>query len=162
MTSPRYSPAPIDLTALRPSALIRLALADLSAAVKLGYTVDMSEWVRDPFHQGSGAHCTVCLAGAVMVSRCPVALSSRKERLEGWPMVRWGRMTPDLSDRFHALNSFRSGHIRSALSRLGHNWTPYLAHTLPEEVHVTPYSVLPEVFHANMTEMADALEWLGY
>lgn len=140
----------------RPSKLIRLALGDLQAAVKAGYGVDMDAWVR----KTASGKCTVCFAGACMVSQFGQVAKMAKKAKTGE-----GVMPADLSDdeikRLKALDLLRMGKIKDALLMLDtpNNEIPF---NMKGNVCITQYDEDPKRFFEQMNEMADAFEQLGF
>lgn len=130
----------------KPSALIRLALADLrKCEADPAYEIDM-----DAYHQPEHGKCVVCLAGAVMacdldVSRFRVFAPASFERSIAMKLI--------------ALNQFRTGDVTCGLNVL----------KLPDNTIappnldrcVTPYDVDQEMFYMDMAKLADDLEKAG-
>ncbi len=128
-----------DLPSL-PSALIRLALADLEKCEgDSRYCVVMNT----VWHTPSNNVCYVCLAGAVMAKTLRI------------PNDRW--YSPEQSvyrKQLSALDAFRSGLIARGLS--------YLSLTrpaiLPRFIDIPEYCEDREAFHKAMLGLADLLE----
>lgn len=158
MTTTLRSYAPKGRLPGRPSALIRLALADLRTVEVLPdlYKVSMAGW-----HSGSATpsgRCFVCLAGAVMAQTlgAPVGEEINPSAFPG----------PEY-DALMALNAFRVGAVSSGLQSL----------KLPQDVRwpffpdwnmcmtqadVPPYNTLhPTPFHVAMLDLAARLEAEG-
>ena len=139
-----------EFLALKPSALIRLAVEDLILCESNPeYIINMSEWlIRD------GSNCTVCLAGAVMAQSLDEPVVSMSQML--LPLD-YG---PVIASRLFALNNFRSGYIWSGLEDMG--ITVKEAEDIPYEwLDVAEYSRDPEEFKKTMLEMAEMLEGHG-
>lgn len=154
----------------QPSALIRLALADLEAAEKdPKYEVCMGSW-HDPPNNITG-RCAVCLAGAVMRG------TLHAHRLTGYE--------PDdfkEARALEALDTFRYGDILGAVDWLEFTDAGDQLFLLTDEqedqlrnVHASVdtsglgdgtlycanYEDSPEAFKAYMTALADRLEAIG-
>src|SRR5688572_23601272 len=87
-----------------PSALIRLAIADLEKCEATpGYIVDMAFW-HYPAKQ-----CWVCLAGAVMAMSLGADASADMEPSD----------YVDERNKLLAINNFRRGYIEEGLAQLG-------------------------------------------
>lgn len=136
----------------KPSALIRVALADLEKVEKSpAYEVNMNTW-HLPRYSWNGdmvETCRVCLAGAVL------ACNSNLKIFEEY-------RPPDFSMAFNAplfaLDSFRSGDILKGLRELGIVGHAAIRHSW----HVTPYENDPVAFKRDMQNMAGYLEQHGY
>lgn len=126
----------------KPSALIRLAMADLEAVERDGrYVVHMETW-----HIAYENKCSVCLAGAVMAKTLET-----DSKLTTSPLA----MGNDICKKLSALDSFRNGHIAAGLEQMDiepieklWSWNVCSYHTNPTE------------FKEDMSEMADMLEGL--
>ena len=126
-----------------PSALIRLALADLDKAEQTpGYEIDMDRW-----HSPQDGKCLICLAGAVMA----FSLNTPKEKC--YSDTSFSRTS---EQAFSALDSFRAGDIPSGLYVLG-----FKCHRQFTCRHITPYVVDPAQFKADMLQLAADLEEAG-
>lgn len=90
----------------KPSAMIRLAIADMKALMErkdLKYKIDMNTW-----HENDGrGTCYVCLAGSVMANTLKVP---HEEDIEPFDLS-----NPQVADKLRALNEFRKGSIISGL-----------------------------------------------
>ena len=132
-----------------PSALIRLALADLAKVeADPQYVVDMNEW-HMPHEDGL---CHVGLAGAVMAGSVGIA---PHQSFDFWVIgdVMRGQML--------ALDTFQAGDASIALQLMGlHNDLQDLT-GLEDDVRATPYYRDSIVWHRNMNAMADMLEAKG-
>lgn len=124
-----------------PSALIRLALSDLSQCEKdPHYTINMNVW-HDPEHEDGICH--VCLAGAVMAKT--LAYPHDRTVLPSITLH-----YPELS----ALDHFRTGDISSALRCLHIPLPP----GIPMWTHTPIYDEDPAAFHTAMSDLATLLE----
>lgn len=127
----------------QPSALIRVALADLkSCEADDKYRINMSRWHA----ADQNGFCEVCMAGAVMAK----SLGSDIDEHNG-PRAFEG----DLRDTFYAINLFRVGYIEDALACLKQ---PAL---MGDRVDTVQYEDDKELFHTQLNAMADDLEELG-
>jgi hypothetical protein len=130
-----------------PSALIRLALADLHKVEEDDrYEVDMEEWHWPNSRDG---RCHVCLAGAVMAGTLEVPpedhILPASFALDG--------------TKLRALNSLRLGYVHHALEHLfGRKPIP---DGVPERMDVPQYRHDPVGFYREMRVMADILEEAG-
>lgn len=142
-----------------PSALIRLALADLREVEKLSdvYVVNMSAW-HSPNGAGDG-RCEVCLAGAVLARTLGFSP-------EDHMITNLHRISNQTRRKMSALNAFRTGLVFDAMQIMLENSREYQDNEeLFEGMHtdVPEYSEKTrEAFHAAMARMADELEKLGY
>lgn len=138
----------INIVSLKPSELIRVALADLEAVEKDPvYIVDMRIW-HGNYKGVSGDYCAVCLGGAVMA-----------KSLGADP---YNNLVPDdfeeeIAFRLAALDSFRQGLINKAL------WYMSVEPAADVSPHMTvvPYEDNPARFKADMQAMATHLEEHG-
>jgi len=136
----------------KPSALIRLALADLRKveAQPENYQVEMSVW-----HAPVGTRkimCCVCLAGSVMAMTFN---ADYKELVEPFD---YGE---DAKNKFLALDAFRCGAIYKGLELLDINSGKV---KIGEFRAVPPYGFLPshrEKFHKAMNKLANDFEKVG-
>jgi hypothetical protein len=130
----------------KPSALIRLALKDLSAVEKMKakYRVDMEVW-HEP-----NSHCTVCFAGSVM------ACSLKADPKENLDYDAFGK---ENKKKLLALNYFRTGDLHDGLNKMeadyDDEWIPY-------SVAVSSYDATDadskKDFKKDMNKIADRLE----
>lgn len=129
----------------KPSALIRLALADLRAVEKSKkYVVNMGK-----YHGADlTGKCEVCFAGAVMAMSLGAAISVEMVPTD-FPVA--------TKRKLEALNYFRCGMIGSALAELGLKRPGSLA----TSIQVDDYGVDPARFKKDMAELADHLERNG-
>lgn len=138
------------MTALpdKPSALLRLALADLRKVEALPeiYTVDMGT-----YHESWDGRCNVCLAGAVMAGTLNIPADE-----DTLPCNLGIVFAPKL----HALDALRAGEVGGALARL--LLDKAVSYGLPNSVDIFPYSTAnPEPFHADLNQLATMLEAAG-
>lgn len=96
------------------SALIRVAVKDMQAAVAAGHLIDMDYWI-EPLGDWRGdklvpsGKCTVCMAGSVMLNT--LGASASESSCPEW----WDE---DTARKLKALNEVRLGEYRYALSEL--------------------------------------------
>lgn len=125
----------------KPSALIRVALADLEKCEKdPRYEIEMDHW-----HQANGV-CKVCLAGSVMA-----------KSLGAEPSKGFGPSDFDQDQKLRALDCFRTGWIKDALFLMGFQVPYSFQHDRP----VTPYAFSPDRFKATLSAISDELEAQG-
>ncbi len=140
----------IDLSKLKPSELIRLALADLAAVCRSSsYRVNMDVFVM-PASLSDSKHCEVCFAGAVMVQT--FGARHLKEDL-------WIDADAPNGDQFFALDNFRSGDVNEALDRLGVH--PACRCSFGKRRQITPFKQSHIWFFADMSKLARDLEGAG-
>lgn len=137
-----------DITTLKPSELIRVALADLEAVEKDDrYRVDMRVWHGRSDESKEGP-CFVCLAGAVMAKSLGADLYNYLVPYD---------FGEEIDYRLIALDSFRQGFVEAALVHLSVEpvvgVVPYMT--------VVPYEDNPVRFKADMHTMATHLEEHG-
>lgn len=125
-----------------PSALIRLALADLRKveAMPETYDVNMYDW-----HEPKNGKCSVCLAGSVMASS--LGVSSDKAEYPG-------ALGEHNGAALDALNSLRVGWVEEAFMCLSINESF-------KDREIPIYSFEPESFHLAMRVLASDLEMIG-
>lgn len=134
----------------KPSALIRVAMADLKKCERdPRYFVDMAQWHE--FNESKNA-CAVCFAGAVMAKSLKVSE----------PLVEGNYADPykfgtTVQHKMQALNQFRAGEIEDALERL----RIVRPAELPRCINVARYEQEPVHFHRQMEAMAVLLEGHG-
>jgi len=88
----------------KPSALIKVALADLYLAEKNSrFKIDMNTW-HDP---DSNARCCVCLAGVIM--------ATSEESKGGTVDLVPSSFPPEIADKLRALEEFRTGDVEAGL-----------------------------------------------
>jgi hypothetical protein len=129
---------------LKPSALIKVAVADLIAVEKMKkkYTVDMNIW-HDVSIEEDGT-CHVCLAGSVMA--CTLGVDASRD-------IEPSQLSDKLEDRLNAINRFREGYIADGLHSMGReNVTEF------EDIGVVDYHDNPHVFKKQMLGIAAMLE----
>lgn len=134
----------------RPSALIRLALADLRAVEQLkSYEVDMGCYHLGQEKEIERDKCLVCFAGAVMARTLEVPKTRDADP---------DRFDRDTQDKLYALDHFRRGMIELAFDDMGidldDKW-------IPRSVAVAHYSHDKKQFKKDMADMADVLESRG-
>lgn len=124
-----------------PSALIRLALSDLTKCeADPRYAINMGVW-HDPHHEDRICH--VCLAGAVMAKTLARAHNRISHPYD----------TP-YSHQLAALDHFRTGDISSAFRLLRIPLPP----GIPIYIIILPYDEDPIAFHTAMSDLASLLE----
>ena len=133
-----------------PSALIRLALADLAKVeADPRYVVDMKVW-HSP---RADERCHVCFAGTVIAGT--LAATSAVYRVAE-------DFGEEACSSFYALNDFRSGYVALGIDQMGlHDKAQALFGGPSEIVCVTPHEVDPTAFRRDMNAMADMLESKG-
>jgi hypothetical protein len=135
----------------KPSALIRLALADLRKVEQdPQYEVDMEKW-----HHPGAQTCMVCLAGAVIAKS--LAADPNTGSSPG-TLHEQGKISgPDL-EKLLALNNFRENYTRAGFMRVTGRDVPHVT----EFPWVPHYDVDPERFHLALNRTADIFEKEGY
>ena len=130
----------------KPSELIRLAVKDLTICEQMPetYKINMGVW-HDRMYGDNKCH--VCLAGSVMAQ----TLGADPTR-EIYPSE------TDEQKKLRALSSFAFGEIEDGLSYL----SLYGKIETPEMEEICSYSLDPEQFKADMLELAQKFEDLGY
>lgn len=126
-----------------PSALIRLAIADLEAVEKDSrYVVCMNDWhIPDPMG------CHVCLAGAVMAKTIGAPIDE----------FAFPNLADNCTSQLVALNDFREGNLESGLDELNIESSRF-----KPTVRVTSYSKRnSSKFKADMLSMAAQFERAG-
>ena len=146
-----------------PSALIRVALADLQKCIDDPmYKIDMRTWHKPV---DNGKHCSVCLAGSVLAKTFKVP--PRESVPTPRPFAR--RFSSDCK-KLLALNSFREGAFFEGLILMGVH-CPYNDAVFYEAFHETCQLRMdeyeydktnPKKFFSAMNTIADALERCGY
>ena len=139
----------------QPSALIRLALADLRACeADDRYVVDMSDWHR-PAYDDDREVCAVCLAGAVLAQTLG---APHEHAISTAGLAEYGC---DVQGPLLALDRFRRGEISAGLDWLHHDqselseeWQQYASEVVYDKSD-------PEAFHARMNSLADYLASCG-
>lgn len=149
----------------KPSTLIRHALKDLAAVMKMKgrYRVDMGTW-HDPdiIEDKRGRErevCSVCFAGSVM---------ARSLGMDPTAYVEPDHFSESTKGKLNALNNFRAGHIAAGLQDMG---VPYEkreraeARGLKEKMKVPSYlsggGKKYAKFKKAMKKMADHLQKVG-
>lgn len=136
----------------KPSALIRLALADLRKVESMPetYRVDMDRW-----HHPMLGKCSVCLAGSVIAQTLgeDPAVDTDPDEIAA--------DAEGFGDKLSALNSFRVGDTHWGIhTMLGVSAARDLPETLQAAL-ITPYATDPEAFHRDMSRLADDLSAAG-
>lgn len=137
-----------ELKKMRPSALIRLALADLEQAEAAdGYQIDMNNW---HIWDDENDVCSVCLAGAVIA----FSLDGKRGH-EFWPddFYKDGKPTRT-ADYLRALDYFRVGALWEGLTSMEQE-------PIDQEIAVVPYEDDPAEFKRDMLEIVTRLEGAG-
>ena len=134
----------------KPSALIRVGLADLKAIGETpGYQIDFMTW-HNPAQEGDT--CLVCLAGAVMAR----SLGAERGTTTGPGDF---EDTERTHQKLLALESFRYGEAATGMAHaLGYgdrDWEEF-------DRHVTAFEHSPGGFYADMERLAQDLEDAGY
>lgn len=131
----------------KPSALIRVALADLRKVEALPdiYRVNMDVWHRE--HRGD-AVCEVCVAGA-MISQSLGARPGEHLGPEDFDQ--------ETTWKLYALNEFRVGNVFDGLCYLDRADLWLGADTRS----ITEYTTSPAGFHRDMQQLAADLEAVG-
>lgn len=138
-----------DTLPKKPSALIRLALADLAVIEKdKRYKVDMGVW-HMPYDK-----CLVCLAGSVMANSLNVPVDCG---LCVDPYDDQSGLPADVFKKLVALDLFRLGDIEVGLSRLGLKLPEFLAYS----VEMPDYDYDRRGFKRQMAKLASVFEAVG-
>ena len=148
----------MDITNLKPSELIRVALNDLELCEKdAKYNVYMEAW-HEPFDQNSDSPgCFVCLAGAVIAQslNTPINFDRSPENF-----------SLPISIRLRVLNLLREGDIPHALALFSDSQRDfdgdYYFNSPVADREITSYSINTRLFKADMLRLADDLEDVGY
>lgn len=153
----------------KPSALIRLAIADLTAAEKSKkYAINMWDWhiARGDFDEAVdgnhkkvlGTACAVCFAGSVMALTLKASPAKNKEPEE---------FDLATTSKLYALNCFRIGNIHEGFQEMGldlptqaDDWKRVV--NIPETVGIVDYESDPPQFKKDMRELAAKLERAGF
>lgn len=142
----------------KPSELIRVALADLKKCEEdKKYRIDMSEWhapthVRCAKENLDEYYCTVCLAGAVMGQTLEVPV----DRYASSTSARFDENT---KDKLQAINCFRVGQIRQALTLMGlSDGISPLPAFIPPNINSVQYADDKEAFYESMEFIIKLLE----
>ena len=136
-----------DFIALKPSTLIRVALADLvNCEQNPAYEINMASW---HFPEPESGHCLVCLAGAVI---------ARTLETPAWKQVNPASFTEKIHNQLRALNCFRVGDVVAGLRTIGlATWRgTYARREIPH------YSQDREGFFSALHKLADDLTAIGY
>jgi hypothetical protein len=132
---------------IKPSALIRVALADLRKVEALPelYRVNMDVWHRE--HRGD-AVCEVCLAGSAISQSLGARPGEHRGPEDFDQETTW---------KLYALNEFRVGNVFDGLCYLDRADLWLGADTR----RITEYAVSPAGFHKDMQKLAGDLETVG-
>lgn len=129
----------------KPSALIRLALADLAKCERSPkYKINMAWWLKGP--DAADTVCKVCLAGAVMAQTLRLKVESDKEIM---PIS-----GSDDGRKLSALDWLRQGGVNSACNNLG-------IQSPIENRSITPYNNDSKLFRKQMRALANDLAKAG-
>lgn len=132
---------------MKPSALIRTALADLRKVEGMPdiYRINMDVWHRE--HR-TDAVCEVCLAGSA-ISQSLGALPNEHRGPEDFDQ--------ETTWKLYALNEFRVGNVFDGLCYLdcADRWLG------ADTRRVTDYAESPPGFHRDMQKLASDLEAVG-
>lgn len=131
----------------KPSALIRLALADLAMCVEdPAYRIVMGSYWHMP-----GSECFVCLAGSVMAQTLHTLPHEydNPEKYDG-----------HTKSRLYALNYFRLGYWQKGLEEMD-AYEPGILPADADMLHVVPYCDDSYRFEAGMERMAAHFESVG-
>lgn len=136
----------------KPSQLIRTALADLRFCEenKDKFVINMGSWFSRFIDSDDVSRCHVCLAGATLAARgfdTDVACGA----YPNW-------FSESLQNKLEALDLFRQGYVRSALSGLGIELPDGVPRTIGMPLL---YSSSRNVFHEALEDMANMLERYG-
>lgn len=134
----------------KPSALIRVAMADLKKCERdPRYTIDMAMWHA---YDETTNTCAVCFAGAVMAKSLkaadPLTEGNYRDPYSFGSIVR---------HKMQALNQFRAGEVEDGLERL----RIVRPSDMPRRIDVVRYEDQPVHFHRQMEAMAAMLEGHG-
>ena len=144
----------------RPSALIRLALADLRYVErhKKTFGVDMNSYAVK--HSGK---CHVCLGGAALAGT--VGFDVDKMGLDESAGADYATLC-DIDDTFgdaataaYALDCFRTGELLEAFAMLD---LEFPDHQVANTIYIVRYSDNPSLFKKQLGQLADQLESIGY
>lgn len=133
--------------------LLRLAVRDLNAVKADGRcSVNMHQWVQRISPRGL---CSVCLAGAILVTRVMPDLPARLEAYEHFWL---GRIPPSLADKLVAIDTLRLGDVAAALETR-RKWDATVPCILTE-AQQTCVTTLREFTHYNEeTHDVCVVEW---
>lgn len=147
----------------KPSALIRIGVADLHKAIERGDDINMYSWASFRINRP----CSVCFAGAVMRGTLGLkddqVLEKFKESVYGKPNDYCNVMPEDYEknvEQLEALNYLRCGDTVNALNCLGYGRTTGY---MPVFKTIVEYSSKNHnQFVYEMLSYADELESFGY
>ena len=157
----------------QPSALIRAALDDLKKCMAdPTYEINMATWHKPLINQGDSAHCSVCLAGAVLAQtfKMPSSESISALRPFGESGIPHGTRNPLVQrfagdiDKLRAIDDFRAGAIYDGLISLGYSPNAAALYGMGNlERRMAAFDKdYPEPFFSDMHKIADDLERCGY
>lgn len=113
-----YTDAQKEFLSCKPSRLIEIAIEDLKKCEKEDrYVIAMDQWVL-PVLERDTKICYVCLAGAALVQHMNISYFDGTTKSVMPDHIYHAR---ELTDRAHALNLIRSGHLIAALNHLGYD-----------------------------------------
>ena len=136
----------MDITKLKPSELIRVALEDLRLCeADPRYRICMDVW-----HIPVNDKCEVCLGGAVMAQHIGVAV-------DAWCEV-YDFSDTEITDALLAIDYFRVGHVTACLN----NVFGVMMFSDDMDRPITPYEKDPIQFETDMLQLASDLEEEGY
>ena len=147
----------VSISHLKPSALIRHSLTDLSLCEQdPQYSVSMSAW-HGPYSRTNGdSSCEVCLAGAVMAQSLDAAPGREHEPTD---------FGPETCRSLYALNELRLGRVGRAFMSFPKGLTEGVFRNpigpVPDRV-ISCYQRDRSVFLKDMNRLADDLEVAGY
>lgn len=137
----------------KPSQLIRLALADLTAVEKKKsyYRVDMNIWHGTDSEPLPEPRCVVCFAGAV------IAMAGNRPGLYLEP----GHFPANICRKLAALESFRTGSVGEGLQKIvDSRKIPLMLQSL--DVVITEYDTNKKQFKRDMIMLANMLAVAGF
>lgn len=142
----------------KPSALLRLALSDISKVRRdRKYVIDMNQW-----HNPSGG-CHVCLSGAVMVRTLCVAADKYAQPYNGFFSSGCLIIGGWNGKALLAIDELRDGEISSAISRLGYSIRRFEKSGLPVFVETPKYTDENyKDWRRSLLRLARQLEDAGY
>ena len=147
-----------DISDLKPSELIRVALEDLVLCAEndAEYEINMGTW-HEPYGTGNTTVCLVCLSGAVMAQSLDVATNREVDPNS------FDRQT---QSQLLMLNHLRMGNLGEAVFYMPDyvpqfNLNGYPIGPLPDR-RITGYGKSPILFHYQMLALAADLEEVGY
>lgn len=129
-----------------PSALIRVALADLAKveAMPEKYEINMGDW-----HFPIGGRCSVCLAGSVMAMSLGAPPDQEFEPRD------FSAGCEATYFKLKALDWFRTGKVQTGLMSID------IDHSYVKDRSIAVYGWQPELFRSDMEQLASDLEAAG-